>query len=218
MPTCLPSRQNALWLRVVVWAVATWAALHLGGCASVYRVDSQVDTHAAWAPAPVPRAGDTYRIERLPSQTSGNAAVDANALGQLLVPELARYGLAQALGPAATNATWVVQVRRRETVKPHAPWVADPWGWSVGMGASRGNVGIGVNMPLWNMGPPYYEREVEVQIRYHDSTRVAYESRARHDGPWQGTPALWSAMLEAALLGFPTPPDGPRAVNKDLPR
>jgi hypothetical protein len=208
------------WVWTRWWLVA--GLLALGGCASVYRVDSQVNTHTAW-PDHSPRPGDTYRIERLPSQNQGPAAADADALGLLLVPELARHGLVQALGPAAPGATWVVQVRRRETAKPHAPWdpAPGPWGgWQVGVGANRGggNLGIGVNLPLWRVSPPYYEREVEVQLRHRDTARVVFESTARHDGPWQGEPALWSAMLEAALVGFPNPPPGARVVNKDLTR
>lgn len=217
-----PLQHHARW---PVWA-RWWllvALLVLGGCANVYRVDSQVNAHTAWPTEQAPQPGDTYRIERLPSQSQGQAAADTDAMGLLLVPELARYGLVQALGPAAPGARWVVQVRRRETVKPHAPWdtAPGPWGgWQVGVGANRGggNFGVGVNLPLWRVSPPYYEREVEVQVRHRDNARVVFESTARHDGPWPGEPALWSAMLEAALLGFPHPPTGARLVNKDLPR
>ena len=220
-PSSAPSQPHGL-KRLFLWA-SMLAVLALTGCASVYRVDTQVRTHTAWVNPMLPKPGDTYRIERLPSQTSGPAAAEANAVGLLLVPELARYGLVQALGPQAPHAAWVVQVRRKETVKPHAPWeqAPSPWGgWQVGVGANRGggHLGVGVNLPLWRMSPPYYEREVEVLLRHRDNHQVVFESTARHDGPWHGEPALWSAMLEAALWGFPNPPQGPRTVNKDLPR
>ena len=44
------------------------------------------------------------------------------------------------------------------------------------------------------------------------------ETRADHESRWNSTPALWQAMLEAALRDFPAPPDGPRLVNIELPR
>ena len=43
-------------------------------------------------------------------------------------------------------------------------------------------------------------------------------ARAAHDGRWNSSPALWTAMLDAALQGFPAPPAGVRQVNIEIPR
>jgi hypothetical protein len=47
---------------------------------------------------------------------------------------------------------------------------------------------------------------------------VVLETSARHDGRWNDSPALWRAMLDAALSGFPQQPAGLREVNIDIPR
>jgi hypothetical protein len=65
---------------------------------------------------------------------------------------------------------------------------------------------------------PYYQRELSLVIRRADNGQVVYETRAAHDGRWNSTSALWTAMLEAALQGFPAPPGGPRQVNIEIPR
>lgn len=73
--------------------------------------------------------------------------------------------------------------------------------------------------PLFlRMETPYYKREVSVVIRHAASGRVVYETRAAHDGRWNSSNALWSAMLDAALSNFPTPPAGLRQVNIEVPR
>ncbi len=66
--------------------------------------------------------------------------------------------------------------------------------------------------------PPQYLRHVTIWVR--DSTRgdVVFESSATHEGPWHDSPALWRALVDAALSGFPTPPSGPRRVVVDVPR
>ena len=61
-------------------------------------------------------------------------------------------------------------------------------------------------------------REVALVVRHAASARVVYESRAAHEGRWNSTPELWGAMLDAALRDFPTPPDGARQVNIEVPR
>ena len=73
--------------------------------------------------------------------------------------------------------------------------------------------------PLFlRMETPYYKREVSVIIRHAASGRVVYETRAAHDGRWNSSNPLWTAMLDAALRDFPAPPAGPRQVNIELPR
>jgi hypothetical protein len=45
-----------------------------------------------------------------------------------------------------------------------------------------------------------------------------FESRAINDGPWMENAAVFPAMFEAALQGFPTPPPGPRRVDIQVGR
>ncbi len=65
---------------------------------------------------------------------------------------------------------------------------------------------------------PYYQRAVSLVVRDAATGRVVYETRGAHDGRWNSSPALWMAMLDAALQGFPTPPTGVRQVNIEVPR
>jgi hypothetical protein len=59
---------------------------------------------------------------------------------------------------------------------------------------------------------------VSLVVRDGQTGRVAYETRAAHDGRWHDSPAVWRAMIDAALQGFPAPPTGNRTVNIDIPR
>ena len=47
---------------------------------------------------------------------------------------------------------------------------------------------------------------------------VVYETRAVHEGVWTDNPAVFAAMFDAALNGFPTPPTGPRRIVLEIPR
>ena len=72
----------------------------LTGCASVYRVDSQVQSFARWtdaaAPAAttnaIPQAPQLYRFERLPSQAADNAARGQTDLETITRTALAKHG------------------------------------------------------------------------------------------------------------------------------
>ena len=62
----------------------------------------------------------------------------------------------------------------------------------------------------------WYEREVAVVVREIPSNRVVYESRAGNDGPVSSSSSVLTAMFEAALQGFPNPPQGVRRVDIPL--
>jgi hypothetical protein len=57
---------------------------------------------------------------------------------------------------------------------------------------------------------------VSVVLREAGSNRVVYETRARNDGPYTSSAAILAVMFEAALQGFPNPPQGERRVNLEL--
>lgn len=216
------------------------AAAALTGCAGTLLVDNQVESFASWgagdtaaAPA-VPAAPQRYRFERLPSQTEGRSARAQNELEDLTREALAKQGWTAA-EPGA-EAPWQVQVSAQTQRLPRAPWEeswgprwggywGDPWRYGSGVSvfASRGYyVGAGGSVfwaPVFmQMNSPYYQRELALVIRNATTGRVAYETRAAHDGRWNSTPALWGAMLDAALKDFPSPPNGPRRVDIEVNR
>lgn len=203
--------------RIARSAATLGLALLLGACASVYRVDSQVQSFAGWSTtgAQVPAAPQSYRFERLPSQREGSAGESQDALENLARVALARVGWN--LAEPAASPPWTVQVSGGTLRLPRAPW-EDPWDrFDGGFGLYGGHGGWGSTLFL-RMDMPYYERQVSLVVRQAGTARVVYETSARHDGRWASSPELWGAMLDAALRDFPAPPAGPRQVNIDLPR
>jgi hypothetical protein len=219
---------------------AVAAVLALNGCASVYLVDNQVQSFARWADqagrpgtaVTVPQAPQIYRFERLPSQREGHTAAGQDELEKLAQQALTKVGWT----PAAPGnaAPWVVQVDASTLRLPRAPWESPydgfwggPWGgfgpgYGYGM-PGRDYVVTGRGQVIWmpmypRIETPYYKREVSLVIRHAASGKVVYETRAAHDGRWNSTSGLWSAMLDAALRDFPAPPEGPRQVNVEVPR
>ena len=211
----------------------------LTGCASVYRVDSQVQSFARWSDAAAPTAAPTnaipqapqlYRFERLPSQAADNAP-----RGQAELETIARTALAKrgwTLAEPGVSAHWAVQVGGGTLKLPRAPW-EEPWdgfGYGGGFGGfgglgfpGRDYVVTGSGQVIWapvfmRMDLPYYQRKVSLLIRNAGNGQVVYETHAAHDGRWNSSPELWGAMLDAALQDFPAPPAGVRQVNIDLPR
>lgn len=205
----------------------------LSGCAGVYRVDNRVESFARWADATppashgsaaaVPAPPQTYRFERLPSQASGAVAKSQAELESLARTALARAGWTIATEPG--SAPWTVQISADHQRLPRAPW-EDPWdgglGWHTQVHIGVG-VGVGVGQIMWSpwlLRPdmPYHLRRVSVVIRDARSGQVVYETSAAHDGRWNSTPALWGAMVDAALSDFPAPPKGARDIPIDVAR
>lgn len=216
-------------------AVTTCALLALSGCASVFLVDNQVQSYARWADQPtpsgaasvIPQAPQVFRFERLPSQQDSRAGAGQDELEKLATIALSRVGWT----PAAAGVTppWTVEVSGGTLRLPRAPWESPYDGyWGGGFGPGFGfpgrdyvvtGTGQIIYAPLFlRMDTPYYKREVSLVIRHAASGRVVYETRAAHDGRWNSSNALWTAMLDAALRDFPAPPAGLRQVNIELPR
>lgn len=227
--------------------LATLGLTLLTGCASVYRVDSQVQSFARWddgaqpnavtkaaTTSAVPQAPQRYRFDRLPSQAADPAARGQDGLEALARTALAKQGWT--LAEPGVSPRWAVQVSGGTLKLPRAPW-EEPWdgfGYGGGFGAFGGGLGglgfpgrdhvvTGSGQVIWapvfmRMDLPYYERKVSLLIRQAGNGQVVFETHAAHDGRWNSSPALWGAMLDAALQGFPAPPAGVRQVNTDLPR
>ncbi|WP_342129608.1 DUF4136 domain-containing protein [Hydrogenophaga sp. OTU3427] len=192
----------------------------LGGCASVMRVDNEVQSFPQW-PAGAPQRGDRFAFERLPSQQSAAPSPGQDGLELAVRDALVGWGMQLPVGQASVR--WLVQVKAGGQRLPRAPWDPDPWDraqWRIsgGIGFGGRHGGIALGFPLLNLEHPYYFREIAVVLRDAASGRVVYETRARHDGRWNDSPALWNAMVQGAMRDFPTPPAGVRQVNIDIPR
>lgn len=194
------------------------AALALTGCGTVMRVDSEVQSHAQWPSLALPAGKVSYEFERLPSQTMGQAHTDQDTLEALTRDALAALDWH---ATTASPAPWRVTVSAQSVTLPRAPWDDPRDGWllrhrlGLAMGTGRDGLYMG---GLMSVDMPYYQRSVSLVVRDGQTGRVTFETRAAHDGRWHDSPAVWRAMIDAALRGFPAPPAGTRTVNIDIPR
>lgn len=182
------------------------AALWLTGCASTRLVDSDVQSFSQLAGAP---ARATYSFERLPSQQAQGAQQSA-------VEDQARLALAKVgLRQDSAAPFYRVQAHARTDLLAYPDyWDGPGWGWG-GWGGGRGFYG-GLSMRF--PPPTLYRREVGLILREAATGNVVYETRAVHEGVWTDNPAVFAAMFDAALNGFPTPPTGPRRIVLEIPR
>ena len=65
---------------------------------------------------------------------------------------------------------------------------------------------------------PYYRRELSLLMRDLASNQVVFETRAVSEDVQGDTLRILSAMLDAALRGFPQPPAGTRRIQSEIPR
>lgn len=210
----MPHVRRITLTRPALVALGMAAALMLGGCASVIRLDHDVQSYPQWPEAQRPAPGDGFRFDRLPSQQDHGGA--QGRLESQVAERLIGKGLVHQPAPAET-ARWSVEVSARSQRLPYGPGESpfSPWPGPGLAGRDYVVTGSGqvVWMPLgWWMPPPLYQRELSVIVRDRHTGRAVYESRAAHDGPWADSPRLWDALAQAALDGFPAPPPGPRRV------
>lgn len=194
----------------------------LSGCASTWVVDSDVKTFSSIDTVP---PGATYRFERLPSQQAAPEA--QQALEAMAEPALAQVGLRR--DDASPQYSAQIGAHVQTTPSPWAdPWiVGSPWPYYGGFGYGPwGPYGYGRRAYGygWYGSPayfpqadnPWYEREVSIVLRELGSNRVVYETHARNDGPYNISARILPVMFQAALQGFPKPPQGERKVNIPL--
>ncbi|MET0541899.1 MAG: DUF4136 domain-containing protein [Variovorax sp.] len=202
----------------------------LCGC-TTWVVDSKVQTYSKLAAAPVE---PTYRFERLPSQQADEPR--QSQLEAMAAAALGRAGFRRDDSGAAYSAQ--VGAHVLATLSPWAdPWIPAPawgpgfgFGYGFGYGAAYGWPGYGrgwYGPGLYGGGwyapgvlppvNPWYEREVRVVLRELRSGQVVYESTARNGGPYNASGPVLAVMFDAALQGFPHPPEGVRRVDIPLP-
>lgn len=201
--------------------VRTIAALLLGvwllsGCSGMITVDNEV---RAYSTLPGPPARATYRFEWLPSQ-------QVDPPRQARLEAIARQALARVgMQFDAADPAYSVQLDVNVQSVAPPPWVGPwpAWGfpgryvvtprghviWLNGFGGYYGNYGF------YDM--PYYLRSIRLTLRNLATHRIVYETDARQDGPWADTDAILPAMFDAALRGFPNPPQGPRRIEVQIP-
>lgn len=199
-----------------IFSVA-WLGLFMAGCSGLQVIENKVTAYHTWNAAP-PAPGTPYRFERLPSQ-------QVTAAYQDRVEQAARTALAKVgmeLNPAAPRFS--VQVRIITQVIEPLPYGPGYDGFGFGMpgvflgGGNRG-AAFGMSFPLgYPMPSPYFHRDLTLLVRDLGTNQIVFETRVTNDGVRNETPAVLSAMLDAALQGFPQPPPGPRRINVEIPQ
>ena len=180
----------------------------LAGCSTGPRlVEGQVQSFSTLQAIPAPA---TYRIERLPSQQMPSF----EPIAALADQALARAGLQR----DDSAPRLLVQIGAQADTVPRydpfgGPYGPYPWGFGGWHGRGWGVGGI------WRMGEPtpLYRRAVSVVMRDAQTQAVVYETSAVHEDVWVSDPAVYGVLLDAALQGFPQPPQGPRQVRLALP-
>ncbi len=197
----------------------TFMGVLLAGCSGLRVVESDVTAFTAWTSAP-PGPNTAYRFERLPSQQVQAAQQDL--IEGSAIASLAKVGLV--IDPAKARLAITISVNTQFAART-----------SYGYGSpnvflSAGNFGssVGFSFPFGRPSPglfatrfpesPYYLREIRIQMRDLADQKVVFETTALSEGPWGDGYALFPAIIDAALLGFPQPPPGTRRIKVETNR
>jgi hypothetical protein len=191
------------WLGI---AALTATAL-LAGCSTVREVNSTVQSYSSLGGIPVP---PTYRLETLPSQQGQMSFPAVEAQAQ---QALARVGMTR----DDSRPSLVVQISAvARYARDYASWpYYDPyWGprWGWGMSYGRG-FGWGMGGGMFNEPPLEYYRAVSLVMRDIKTQQIVYETSAQRQDVWTDDPAIFGILFDAALTGFPKPPQGARNVR-----
>ena len=210
---------TSTWIKSMVTAIALTL---LAGCSGMRVVDTDVTSFAQWpAAAPEPSQATPYRFERLPSQAMGSVAgvLSQDELETMTRMALSRYGLVNNPTAAALNVQVGASTR---AIRRYSNGWGPGFGGGLSLGTGTAGSFIGLSFPIGAAGGLYdsthYLHEISVVMRDARSNAVVYETRASHTGIWGDTRAIYPAMLDAALQGFPRPPAGARRVNVEIPR
>ena len=199
--------------RLIGIIAASVAALILTGCGTTRMVDNDVRTFAQWPGGTAPAAA-TYRFERLPSQQSFGER-------QAALEKVARASLEKVGFKYDEKSTrYSVQIGARTEREPRSPW-DDPMP-ILGV-PGRDYVVTGNGQLVWVPTVPradthWFKRQVTLIVRDLSTMQVVYETHALHEGRWADTDSVLPAMFDAALLGFPNAPAGPRKIEIEIPR
>lgn len=185
----------------------------LAGCASVREVQSDVQSFSTLPAMPSP---PTYRLELLPSQ-------QANAPQFASIEALAQQSLSKVgLQRDDSQGSLIVQIGAQARYTrdfasyygPYAPY-GPRWNWGLGFGRGAG-WGMGFGGFMFDTPPLLHYRAVSVVMREQRTQRIVYETSAVHEDVWTNDPAIFGVLFDAALSGFPNPPQGTRQVRTPL--
>lgn len=190
------------WLARCIGLGLCAMALVLAGCSSTRVIDNDVRSYSSLKAMPAP---PTYRLERLPSQQVDSPFRDM--IERLATSALANVGMQR----DDRNGTLRLELNAYMPNWPHySSWNMGfgygPWGWAPGFGYG----GSWRDMP-----PTMYVRDVRIVFRNAEGTPV-FESTARYDDIWSNDEQIFRSLLQAALEGFPTPPQGERRVRHEI--
>ncbi len=209
--------------RQICIAIGLAALLAAAGCAT--QISSEVSTFGTW---PADRRPDTYVFERLPSQQE---QPDQQRMEDAARTAIETAGFKPAADAQAADVA--VLLGTRLVASAFSPF-DDPIWWGGGLHGSRfghggwrggfgggfsGSYGLGYGSGFaFGVDDPWrrHVREVSVLIRDRKSGTVVYESHATSDGVLTLTPALMTAMFQAALAPFPTTDAKARSVTTPL--
>ena len=204
------------WTHLALFSIA----LILGGCAGTRVITSDVQAFSSIQKVEPPV---TYKFERMPSQQAQPAA--QARLEAIAEQSLAQVGMVR--DDARPRFSVMVDTRvHRNMPNPHwndpwfGPW-GGPWGgpWHGGPWGRYYHPAFGSpwGPPPTFMEPTVFEREVQLVMRELATQQVVFESRAVNESFGMGDDALLAAMFDAALKGFPQPPQGVRRVRVEVP-
>ena len=195
-----------------IFLIATGLWL-MTGCAGVRLVDTDVTAFPKWTAAP-PGPGTAYRFERLPSQQ--NLAAQQDAVEADARTALAKVGME--LNPAVARYSVQVVATTQIIERGYPGYDGIFGGPGLFLGGGNRGLGFGLSFPMRFPEPTYFKRELSMLMRELSTQQVVFETRAFHDGVWSDTQAVFPAMMDAALRGFPEPPPGTRRINVEIPR
>lgn len=194
--------------RLALAAVAA-AALALAGCATGPReITSNVSSYSTLTQLPSP---PTYRMELLPSmaQQQSFALIERQA-----EQALQRVGLTRDETPGKAKLAVQVMAAASYGRASNWPYYGPPgpaFGWGLGYGGRWGG-GMGMGW-MMDVPPMVYYRSVKLVMRDQQTQKIVYETSAAYDEVWTDDRVIYSVLFDAALTGFPHPPQGDRAVR-----
>ena len=196
-------------------ALALAAAVLLSGCATVTRVDNDVQSFAGWTSA-VPRPLG-FRFERLPSQQTD--AINQDTVEQLALPALAQAGLVLDTAKARFSLQISTQMLAESTwSRSYGPWgPRGPYGPWIGGGRGMRDPFMAPLMPMAPMEVRSYQRLLRLVLRDLATGQVVFETQASQDSNWPIGNDFIPAMVTAAMHGFPNPPMGLQRITVDIP-
>jgi hypothetical protein len=202
-------------MRSILLATFLSAAALLTGCASTRVVDSDVQAFSTLQKVGEPA---TFRFERLPSQHANPQGQDA--LEAIAKASLQRAGLTVDEAQPRFSVQVDANVQRMVRRDPwndvwRGPW-GPAWGPSGWYGPNRYFGSAFWGQPVC-MEPDLFVHEVHIVMRDLGTQQIVFESRATHESLMPGDAATLGAMFDAALKGFPTPPQGPRQLRIEIP-